>query len=80
MGLPIADVEAIGMSRVFFDVSVKIVMRNGQAGVVEIEARDLVTAVECRAALDRAMRGLEALRAEAPAEEMRPAANFRVVG
>jgi hypothetical protein len=65
------------MSRVFYDVSVRIVMRNGQAGTVEINAADLVTVKECREAVERAMRTLEALRAEAPvAEAARP---FRVV-
>jgi hypothetical protein len=59
------------MSRVFFDVSVRIVMRNGADAVVEIQSRDLVTEKECKEALDRAMRGLQSLRAEAPAHEER---------
>jgi hypothetical protein len=67
------------MSRVFFDVTVRIVMRNGADAVVEIVSRDLVTERECKEALDRAMRGLQSLRAPA-VEEVPRQQPFKVVG
>jgi hypothetical protein len=66
------------MSRVFYDVSVRIVMRNGADAVIEIQSKDLVTEREIKEALDRAMRGLQSLKAPA-VEEHRPTA-FKVVG
>jgi hypothetical protein len=63
--------------RVFYDVSVRIVMRNGADAVIEVVSRDLVTERECREALDRAMRGLQSLKAPAAEEVSR---QFKVVG
>jgi hypothetical protein len=76
--LSLADEQEGVMSRIFFDVSVRITMRNGAAGVVEITSQDLVSAREVKEALDRALRGLEALRHE-PMQDAVPA-NLRVVG
>jgi hypothetical protein len=68
------------MSRPFYEVHLVIKMANGQSGSVELSATQLVTKKEIQQVLDRGMRMLDTLAAQEPAEEMRPAANFRVVG
>jgi uncharacterized membrane protein len=65
--------------RVFYDVSVRIVMRNGADAVVEVQSQNLVTERECKDVLDRAMRGLQSLKTPA-VEEAPRREQFKVVG